>query len=247
MRYWFFRDAQGNRGPLTEPDLVALFRARLLAPGTPVWSEGLAEWTPADSVEALAPAFADEPGEAAGWAGTVPDFIPAGNQIRPWVRYWARMIDLGLFILLFETLMTAALMVRAPREFLVLWLALPAWVSSLMYVFVEPALLARWGTTPGKALLNVRVRREDGARPTYRQAIRRTADVFVRGLALNIPLLNLCTLSRSYLDLTRNGITRWDQEEGFLVTHRPLGPGRVGVLLLIVSLWALLAMLLAGN
>ena len=95
------------------------------------------------------------------------------------------------------------------------------------YVFVEPCMLSSWGTTPGKALLNIRLRKHDGTKPNYAQALSRAFNVWVRGLGLGIPIVALFTHINAYKRLTKDGITSWDKDGGFQVAHKIVGAGRV--------------------
>ena len=90
----------------------------------------------------------------------------------------------------------------------------------LGYNFIEPAMLAGVGTTPFKALLGVRVRNNDGSKPTYFKALNRTFSVWLRGQGLGIPLFALFTGITSYNRLSRDGVTSWDRDGGYTVTHR---------------------------
>lgn len=55
-RPWYYRDANGSRGPVTTAQLVELLRAGALPAATPVWTEGWDQWYPASSVSELASA-----------------------------------------------------------------------------------------------------------------------------------------------------------------------------------------------
>jgi len=95
------------------------------------------------------------------------------------------------------------------------------------YNFVEPAMLSSWGTTPGKALLRVAVRKLDGSKPNYSDGLKRVFKVWLRGMGLGIPLVALFTQLNAYNKLTKNGITSWDQEGGIQVMHQKVGFLRV--------------------
>ncbi len=77
-------------------------------------------------------------------------------QVRPWVRYWARMFDLNLFAVaagfLFAIFVPRALF-RGISETLVL-----SALFLFLWIFVESLRLSWFGTTPGKSLLRTRLR-----------------------------------------------------------------------------------------
>ncbi|HJM50598.1 MAG TPA: RDD family protein [Alphaproteobacteria bacterium] len=52
-------------------------------------------------------------------------------------------------------------------------------------------LLAAWGTTPGKWLLNMAVERQDGTAIDFGSALRRSFAVWLRGLGGGLPVVSL--------------------------------------------------------
>ncbi len=167
-------------------------------------------------------------------------YEPSGPQSRPWLRWVARILDFFLFSLLAGIILgfiyPSALNMSDTALGILLMLA---------YVFVEPAMLCSWGTTPGKALLKIRLRQQSGAKLGYAQALSRSLSVWIKGLGLGIPLVSLVTLVYSYKRLTKDGITVWDRDGHFSVSHQAIGPLRAFVIVLIFM--AFLALLVIGN
>ena len=215
MDQWHYNDSGQQRGPVTAEEIKSLLETRKIQADTLVWSEGMADWKRAGSISQfqLSPyaSPATEPVEGIDWSG----YEPSGSQVRPWVRYWARTFDFLLYCLF----LGVTAVVIWP-EFAEINDTLLGIVLLLGYNFVEPAMLAVVGTTPFKALLRVRVRNNDGTKPSYTRGLRRMFSVWIRGQGLGIPLIALFTGITSYSRLTRDGITLWDQEGGFTVTHQ---------------------------
>jgi len=131
----------------------------------------------------------------------------------PWSRYWARTVDFCLWLI--------------PAE-IILYLVLPASVwnflqrdearffdhfASVPIVLLLDALcMARFGQTPGKALLGIRLTNSDGTRLNFAKAIRRDLSLFVRGLGLGIPLFSLFTLIWSFMKVNGGDQTSWDRK-----------------------------------
>ena len=66
---------------------------------------------------------------------------------------------------------------------------------TLVWVPVESFFLAMWGATPARALLRMRVVLLDsGNRMTYGQAFGRSANVWVRGIGVGIPVITFITM-----------------------------------------------------
>jgi uncharacterized RDD family membrane protein YckC len=168
-------------------------------------------------------------------------FIPCGNQKRPWVRLAARYIDL----LTFATLVGGVAGV-AYAPMLEINNVLFSMITLLVYVFVEPCMLSSWGTTPGKAMLNIHLRKTDGTKPAYAEALSRSFNVWVRGLGLGIPVVSLATCITSYKTLMREGETSWDKDGGFRIAHGNVGAGRVIAVIAFFFGFILLAALCAS-
>lgn len=77
------------------------------------------------------------------------------------------------------------------------------------------------GTTPGKAIMGLRIRRLDGAAPTTRQIVRRQVRLYVLGLAAGLPVLSVITAALQLVRLQRTGATRWDADTSLRVELSP--------------------------
>lgn len=231
MDPWFYNDSGEQRGPVSTAEIKSLLATHKLQAETLIWSEGMAEWKSACSISEFqispyAPP-ATEPAEGIDWS----NHVPSGSQVRPWVRYLARTFDFLLYAVIFGGTAAAIWPEIAEMNDTLLGILL-----LLGYNFVEPAMLALFGTTPLKALLRVRVRNNDGTKLSYGRGLRRTFSVWLRGQGLGIPLIALFTGITSYSRLSKDGITSWDRDGGFTVTHQTVAWWR----------WLLLVALLAG-
>ncbi|HOE19220.1 MAG TPA: RDD family protein, partial [Syntrophorhabdaceae bacterium] len=154
------------------------------------------------------------------------------KQIRPWVRYWARTFDIYLLITI----------IGYPFGYLI-GSTFPSFVNDVLaefvfalilvfiWVFIESFLLITWGTTPGKWLLNVTITSPTGETLFFFEAIYRSFSVWWRGLAIGFPIVSLFTLINAHGKLKREGLTSWDRDGGFVVSHKKIGVARVIVFL----------------
>ena len=149
------------------------------------------------------------------------------SQVHPWVRYLARCIDYLLFSLIagFVSGIVAPSLLDAPEIFLNMLLL-------FIWVFVEASLLSTWGTTPGKWLLKTTLRDLAGSKLTFSRALGRSFSVWWRGMGIGFPVVKLITIIVAYEKLTKEGITTWDQEGGFVVSHKKISTLRVIVTIL---------------
>ena len=132
------------------------------------------------------------------------------NKVRsPWRRYFARLLDISLytyFVMAFQAIVFHANMLTRSTfgNFL------DTFIAFLIMMLVEPVLLSKLGTTPGKWLLGLRVTGTTGQPLSYLDALSRTVTVFWRGFGLNIPIYNLFRLWRAYKDCVAGELLDWE-------------------------------------
>lgn len=112
-------------------------------------------------------------------------------------RYLARLLDLALFAALCLFLFSDLWIFR----FLPHWLSIYLFQTGVMvlYVFVEPLLLSVFGTTLGKWIFGLELKKEGGKVP-YLLGLKRAYVLFKSGLGFNIPFYNLYLLNKRYRD-----------------------------------------------
>ncbi len=117
-------------------------------------------------------------------------------RIFPWRRFFARNLDLSIY----STLVTVVFQLAAHMNFVRTGTLLPSLLGLFLMAGAEIFMLHLWGTTPGKALLGLKVLREDGSLLSLEQAAQRTILVMVffgGGLLLAqipVPLFALISL-----------------------------------------------------
>jgi len=228
MRSWYYFKDGKRFGPVSEDELIGMMRSGELSSDVYVWTRGMRDWVVAHEVKDLVPE----------------DFLPppvglvsfSSMRVRPWVRFFARMLD----ILLFSSFLGFMLFYFFPSFFD--WVTysvsdtLLGFLVVFVFVFIEPLMLVLWGATPGKALLGIRLGCVDGSRFSYLGCLRRSFWVWVRGLGLGLPVVCLVAFFMAYRCLRREGVTSWDRDYGFFVLHSRVGflRGVVVVLIFVV-------------
>lgn len=228
---WYYFSGNKQVGPVSAETIQELLGAGVLNLNTQVWTQGFENWKPIETVDEF---HVDYPPTIPPVPQTVTTIEEVQNpeisglQIRPWVRYWARLMDFFLFSLLSGLVLGIIFPPALEINGTLLGILL-----LFVYVFVEPIMLTSWGTTPGKALLRVRLRKSNGKKPTYLEALGRSVSVWVGGWGLGIPIVALITLITAYKKLKKDGITRWDGGRYFNVSHRQIGAIRIIITILI--------------
>lgn len=256
---WYFVRDGARQGPRPRADVEALLASGELPPGTLVWTAGMENWRPASDTPELAgvipgavpsafpPAAEPRPVNAAPdayWAQSRADVYEApdqgvaaaGTAPHPWRRWTARLLDMFWFGLVLGTVLALAGVTGLESANSI---ALNVLVLAL-YVPVEALVLSAFGSTPGKRLLRISVTNADGSRLTFGTAMERSVQVWLRGLALGLPVIFLFTMVASFIRLSREGRTAWDQKLDLRVTHGELSALRLtGVAVLMLLVFAL--------
>lgn len=178
------------------------------------------------------PVTVARPDKGTSTQSSTPAMSPAFKalHVRPWVRFFARNLDLILFSFF------AGLIIALIKPVYVLnagfWFTL---VIFFLWFMVEPILLCTIGTTFGKWLLKVEVRDTNQTKPTYKEALQRSFMVWSVGYAVGLPIISLGTLAMGYYKLVTTGTTYWDKDR-FVITHGTIGYVRAGVAIAIFAL-----------
>jgi hypothetical protein len=156
--------------------------------------------------------------------------------IRPWVRFYARKIDLICFGSVYAIPLA---MVGPPiSEKYVL----ACFIITFLWVPIEALLLWSWETTPGKWLLRTQLSDAMGTRFSFSKALRRSLDVWVWGMGIGFIWATWVGLLFGYLDLKDQGNTRWDRAEGIRISHGRIGAKRAAGTMIIVLCFVMITL-----
>jgi len=223
------RRGYGADGPYSLEQLQDMLDGGAVTFEDIVWVEGTEGWIPLNEVEGIYLRPAPELAAA---------LVEDGPQTRPWVRYWARSIDIALICIIVGIPIGAVLPDELNNRLvdqLIQFLALTLWIP------IEAALIATFGCTPGKALLRVRVNNKNGSNLSFGQALSRSFGVWWQGLGTGlIPFVTLVALLVARNRLSKNGVTTWDRDGRFTVNHR-----RVGIVRTLIAI-AIFAVIIAA-
>lgn len=196
---WWYLVGDSPQGPVSREWLDAMLIEGILTQESLVWTEGLSHWICVAELPPLSQ-HSEEPQAARPPV----DRATAGT----WRRFIARMLDLCLLSLLGMVLAQAVLPPLWPE--LNDWMSQPfapyllGWLLFPWLLLLEAGIFARFGNTPGKALLALEVATLDGQRLNARQYLRRQWGVFFYGFAMGLPVIFLIAMASQGLGL-RNG------------------------------------------
>ena len=154
----------------------------------------------------------------------------SAKPVAPWRRYFARLLDIlmnGLFVFTIIGLAWGIMAPLSAEAFFSLFDGTLGRVADLMLTIaiaglVNVLLMSFVGSTLGKFIFGVKVLTLNGKRLSLGASFQRELKIWVRGLGIGIPLFSFIALLVSYSDLTKSGVTRWDEGD-YQVIHRPAG------------------------
>lgn len=223
---WYVRRGEREIGPLGDEALRALVGTGQINQGTEVWREGLPHWTAAGALSGVlgpragVPRVPDgrqaiaAPSDCARLAAVTPDAEATPDELAtPWRRFWARSLDLTV-----SSLLVGAL-IGVIRPNLATYAGVSSGMQGLILLSLLPVALTMdaliygaMGNTPGKAIAAVKVLREGSGQPlsvlTY---LGRNFGVYVFGLGLGLPIINLLTLCFAYRRAAAAEVSVWDR------------------------------------
>jgi uncharacterized RDD family membrane protein YckC len=165
---------------------------------------------------------------------------PRIDKTYPWQRLSARIIDYQISALIisgliFYTALVPEYVINAiydPKAPLLVTAMVFGFFSSALWVVLEPLLLSQFQTTPGKALLRLRLVSKD-SNPNY---WKRSFAVWAVGIGFGIPLISMFAMLIAANRLKPRGIADWDRWTGFKVDSEALGFNRGVVVVVLIAL-----------
>ncbi len=236
MDIWIIRNGE-KVGPIHDYELRRKIEAREVDGDIPAWHDGLDTWRPLreialfkddfnwvhlDDLDAV-PAVEEEAQVLPGSRRPPPlPSVPVYGR-----RFWARWLDLQVYTALWwlcmwgggrniESVMNNGWILVAQ---LVPWFIL------------ESILIHRYGTTPGKWLLGLRVTNADGTPLNLTVATIRSFRVLVGGIGFGWSFLPLFCQAFSLITAKRLGTPLWDHAGGHRVHASPLVGWRIIVVI----------------
>ncbi len=109
------------------------------------------------------------------------------KEIHPWRRWFARTLDYMNLMTVIDFIITVVFRVRPLPGTFMEWLI--AILAAGTFVPIEAYLLSKWGTTPGKFAMGIRLESINGGNLSRDEALRRSWGVYKEGMAFRIPFL----------------------------------------------------------
>ncbi len=242
-----------KQNPTTVAEIISMLQMGSISESTLAWHKGCSEWLPLKQLPALQSFFnphsipeTEEPtsdplpqtdGEVKSETETAPEPQAAENLAKDlqdklknntlvmlkmpsaFQRFLARMLDLTLYGFIYMLIINwRAIPYSQGLELTNPFLWLP-------FIPLEAAIISHFRTTPGKALLGIRIYSLKGQEGlNFLACLRRSFLVFALGLGMMlvpppIPLF-LIALGLSYHKLKKQGFTSWDERCQTVVLQR---------------------------
>jgi len=163
------------------------------------------------------------------------------REFHPWRRLIGREIDYALFMLIIRFLLVVVLRIRPFGQVMAYTLA---FATPYILIPFESFCLSKWGTTPGKCLMGLRVESENGGLLTYSEALDREWAVLRDGLGYCIPIWEIWRRYRSYREY-EEGSTDWDWRSEYI--YAPIKNQRKVTVACMIVVFVLLTIWIAND
>ncbi len=152
------------------------------------------------------------------------------HETHPWLRLLARLVDVYLAALLISLLIGIVNPSLSFKDQAGLW----NFLLITMYIPIEFMELSISGITPGKALLGISLKQENGEKIKPSQALIRSLRVWWRGLGAGLGPVALGTFIVAKKRLLVQGKTSWDRDGNLVVLHKPVTWMRITIIIVAI-------------
>lgn len=221
---WFYILNNQQEGPIGEAEIVNKFNKGILNANTLVWCKDMVDWERAEALDVFKDLFLQPP------PVIKPPKIPSDLNIsnnsfskgRPWLRYLAKMLDYSIYSIILGLI----LIIIYPGLFEIPE-AIFAFIIFVLCGIIDALILAAFGNSIGRAILKIKIRRVDGKTLRIFQTFKRNLSLSVFGLGLGIPLFSIATQYFSFIELQKNGDSKWDVSNGLTTKYDKLSTFRI--------------------
>lgn len=225
LNIWYYAIGYTKIGPISEDKMHELYGSSKLTPETLVWTKGFDKWVPISEVEQFKSNATPPP--------IYPNQVHNSSnvkvkQIRPWARFWARMIDVYVGSILAGLLV--GIFIPQVLTLRIVGISAATIIGIPFIILLEGLLLSTWGMTLGKSLLQVFVRNSEGKKLNFLQAIKRCISAMAWGLGFGVPLASFIFAGMSYQHIKETGVAKWDMDGTSFVSHGKIGIPRIAVI-----------------
>ena len=236
MRIWIIIDGE-KTGPFEIAQVARRIESGELSGEQHGWSEGMKEWQALSIMPQFADAFAILK------ENTTPIVTPLTAELeisgppvpmtaRLLRRFFARWFDMAIWSSLF---MSVLMLCGADLKKLLMNFGFN-YSMMLVWIILEASMVHLWQTTPGKALLGIRVRSADQGNLSLGRSLLRALRVYLMGMGMShVILMPLCQ-AFSWWFVRKHGAALWDGPAFIRLEFRPLAAWRWLVYILVLFL-----------
>lgn len=245
MTGWYYAVGQEREGPVDRDKIEVLIANGVIGRDAYIWREGMADWQiiaehpefagffRAPEPVSVPPAFPSTNAPVAhAAAAPAAAQVSSAPRLRPWPRFWARILDDMLLWPFLDIGSRVALISFAPYAGslqLFGYSVLFGVVAMLASAVLLATSMTLFGNTPGKAVVGVRVPVPAGA-GAFSFYLARELKVLVFAYALGIPLAFIVTFIIQYLRLASGRPTMYDEGKPQVVAD----PGKLRLTVAII-------------
>lgn len=239
---WFYTVKGERLGPVSEVQMLDLYKQGKIKDSDLVWSVGMKDWktisevlpkimrvVPVKPQPPVVPANPNIEQVEVGDEYVVPNSPfdkprtvgQQENSRRAWQRFVARMFD-GIVYVIIAGMILAFTTTEA--ELTIMYENFSGFsvyniIGMLAIGVIEAVMISRSGMTPGKWIMRIRVVHAEQRFLSFNEALKRYFYVLIRGMGLGLFPLNAIFNALSYVEVTQTGSSLWDKRLDCEVQH----------------------------
>ncbi len=229
-RLWYYFSEKSKEGPFSFHEMKDKIHEGIIDQSTVVYSDCLPHKQKLMDIEMFQVTDEDQPGPVVRSNFPEKKEELSKHKVRPVLRFIARSFDyfiFTIFVVCFMALFKIPIPLQSPLFFCL--------GIYFVWNFVEALLIASFGTTPGKFLINMKILSADRKHLSYVKALKRSFGVYILGFGLGVPFLSLATMLLSLFWLSIKKETFWDKGHKHVIVYHKIGMFRaIGILLFIL-------------
>lgn len=124
----------------------------------------------------------------------------------PWQRLWSKTLDLNLYMIPLTLIATLLGFFDGSEH--------PLYSGMILLPFaiaIDAIIISTIGNSIGRAIIGIRVEKNDGEKLTVAEALRRGLRVYFFGMGMGLPLVSFFTYLHNLKRLNKNRPTSWDE------------------------------------
>lgn len=172
------------------------------------------------------------------------DFKCECEEVHPWLRFWARKIDYSVFSYIIFLIIPLLPKEVARKLFPIRGVI---GLTPIIWIFIESLLISKTGTTLGKWLFSIKIKKNTDKLLSYKDSFYRSSLVWVVGLGLGVRFVQVVTQIIAYIKLVDEGKSVWDKKVDSKIVYGQIKKWKIAIATFILIIIPVFEIIIYNN